>query len=166
MSELFYKNAVQRPLKRHTSPGSLTEKKNVILHITDGATAAGAIAWFENPASQVSAHFVIDRDGTITQLASIAAVTWHARNFNRRSIGIEHVGTAKLPCTHEQYQKSAVLIAWCCQQAGIPCDREHVRTHYECSPESGHVGCCTAALDPDKVVALAQDILLTIGLPA
>ena len=37
----------------------------VILHVTAGESAAGCLNWFANPASQVSAHYVIDRNGDI-----------------------------------------------------------------------------------------------------
>jgi N-acetyl-anhydromuramyl-L-alanine amidase AmpD len=37
----------------------------ICLHITAGATASSAIGWFKNPSSEVSSHYVIDRDGTI-----------------------------------------------------------------------------------------------------
>jgi N-acetyl-anhydromuramyl-L-alanine amidase AmpD len=39
--------------------------KALVLHVTQGESAAGCINWFKNPAAQVSSHFVLDRDGTI-----------------------------------------------------------------------------------------------------
>lgn len=37
----------------------------IILHVTGGPSAASAINWFSNPASHVSSHYVVDRDGDI-----------------------------------------------------------------------------------------------------
>lgn len=48
----------------------------ICLHITDGDTAAGAISWFHNPQSQVSAHYVVDRAGTIWQVVAEADSAW------------------------------------------------------------------------------------------
>jgi len=48
----------------------------IVEHITDGETAAGAIGWFHSPASQVSAHYVVDRDGAIYQVVAEADTAW------------------------------------------------------------------------------------------
>lgn len=37
----------------------------ICLHVTAGASASSAIGWFSNPASQVSSHYVLDRNGDI-----------------------------------------------------------------------------------------------------
>jgi len=63
----------------------------IVWHYTAGPTAASAIAWLCNPDAKASAHFVIDRDGTITQLVSCADAAWHAgvSSVNRATIGVE-----------------------------------------------------------------------------
>ncbi len=69
----------------------------VILHYTDMATAEAAIDWLCNPEAQVSSHYVVAEDGTITQLVDEADRAWHAgvscwqgeTDVNSRSIGIE-----------------------------------------------------------------------------
>lgn len=130
----------------------------MVLHITEGSTAAGAIATFRASVApnRVSAHFVIDRTGQITQLLDIRETAWHASQANAHSIGIEHAAIAgRLLATEEQYAASAALVKWCCDQMGVPVDRAHVRTHNEASPRDGHVLCCTGALDPDEVVRRA-----------
>lgn len=107
--------------------------------------------------NRVSAHFVIDRDGTVYQLLDLSDTGWHASQVNAQSIGIEHAAISDtLLATPLQYKASAKLIAWLCEQLSIPCDRDHIKTHYEASPKDGHVKCCSGALDPDKVVALAK----------
>ena len=69
----------------------------LILHYTGMASADAAIGWLADPASRVSAHYVIDEDGTITQMVAEARRAWHAgvscwageRDMNSASIGIE-----------------------------------------------------------------------------
>lgn len=76
----------------------------LVLHYTAGTTAAGAINWFKNPAAQASAHLVLERDGSVTQMMPFNKVAWHAgksswnglEGFNRHSIGIEIVNAGKL----------------------------------------------------------------------
>lgn len=162
-SPILYPKAKWTPLTDHSSPGTIEQRNTVVLHITDGSTAAGAIAWFRQSKApnRVPAHFVIDRNGNVTQLLDIRETAWHASQANAHSIGIEHAAIAgKLMATEEQYQSSAELVAWCCQQMGVPCDRAHVRTHNEASPRDGHVQCCTGALDPDEVVRRAALLMV------
>jgi N-acetyl-anhydromuramyl-L-alanine amidase AmpD len=47
----------------------------IVDHITDG-TYASAVNWLCDPASQVSAHFVIAQDGRVTQLVDVADKAW------------------------------------------------------------------------------------------
>jgi N-acetyl-anhydromuramyl-L-alanine amidase AmpD len=161
----IYPGAKLHLLKNHSAPGDIKNRKMVVLHITQGSTAAGAIATFESSVSphRVSAHFVIDRDGTITQLVDLMDTAWHASQVNSKSVGIEHVAhVAQAPfkdvalATEAQYQASAKLVAWLCEELLIPISRGYVRTHNEVSPGDHHPQCCTGALDPDRVVKDAQ----------
>lgn len=71
----------------------------IILHYTGMATGAAALARLCDPASQVSAHYVVEEDGRVLQLVPEARRAWHAgRSFwagetdmNSASIGIEIV---------------------------------------------------------------------------
>jgi N-acetyl-anhydromuramyl-L-alanine amidase AmpD len=160
----LYPKAVWRPLLDHSYPGTLAQRNLIVLHITDGPTAAGAISWFQQSKhpDRLSAHFVIDRDGTIYQLLPLEDTGFHASQVNSRSVGIEHAAIAgTLLATEEQYQASAELVAWLCALAKIPRDRAHVQTHHEASPADHHDLCCTGALDPDRVVREA----VALGLP-
>jgi N-acetyl-anhydromuramyl-L-alanine amidase AmpD len=159
MSLVLYPDAKWEPLVDHSAPGLLSNRNLIILHITEGSSAASAIATFRASVHphRVSAHFVIDRDGTVYQLVDLNDTTWHASQVNSRSVGIEHAATAEgLAATEEQYVASSKLVAWLCGVLKIPCDRTHVKSHNEASPTDGHVLCCTGGLDPDKVVTLAQ----------
>lgn len=69
-------------------------------HWIGSGTYAGAISWFKNCSSSVSAHFVVRAsDGQITQVVRVADTAWHAGVFavNQRSIGVEHEVTAANP---------------------------------------------------------------------
>lgn len=69
----------------------------------------------------VSAHYVVDRSGTVYRLVSEKNVAWHAggsimpspdnrRNVNSFSIGIELIATDKSGFTDAQYKSLAYLI--------------------------------------------------------
>lgn len=81
-----------RPSPNKSSRGG-AKATTLVWHYTAGKTGRGAIDWLCNPDAKASAHFVIDRDGTITQLVSCADAAWHAGNnaINKTSIGVEVV---------------------------------------------------------------------------
>lgn len=155
---ILYPAAKWKPLTGHSSPGTLAQRNLVVLHITAGSTMEGAFNTFQGSIAphRVSAHFIIDRDGTVYQLLSISETAWHASAVNGHSIGIENVAVpGKLMATEAQYAASAALVRWLCEQMKVPADRTHVRSHNEASPADGHTLCCSGALDPDRVVAMA-----------
>lgn len=69
----------------------------LLLHYTGMVSAERAVAWLADPASGVSCHYVIDREGRITQMVDEQMRAWHAgasawagaTDINSRSIGIE-----------------------------------------------------------------------------
>ncbi len=69
-------------------------------------------------ALQVSAHFLIERDGQVTQFVSCRERAWHAgvscfdgrEGCNDFSLGIELEGTDELPYSDAQYQALVRLI--------------------------------------------------------
>ncbi len=71
----------------------------VVLHYTGMPTAEEALARLCDPAAKVSAHYMIDEDGTVTALVPEAKRAWHAgsaywrgiTDVNSASIGIELV---------------------------------------------------------------------------
>ena len=66
---------------------------------------------------EVSAHFLIRRDGTLVQYVPVDARAWHAGkstfagrdNCNDYSIGIELEGTDERPYTRKQYRRLVAL---------------------------------------------------------
>ncbi len=99
--------------------GPLRSPTLLVMHYTAGFTAASAIAALTGRAKKVSAHLVIDRDGTVTQLAPLNVVTWHAgpsswkgrKLCNSFSIGIELVNCGPVLERADSKPNKPVLIA-------------------------------------------------------
>ncbi|MFI0238581.1 N-acetylmuramoyl-L-alanine amidase [Streptomyces sp. NPDC016845] len=108
---------------------------HVVIHVTQ-ETYADTVKIFQNPAKQVSAHYLVrSADGHIAQLVREKDIAWHAGNwdYNTRSIGIEHEGWVDKPAyfTDAMYEASAALTASVCARYGVPMDREHIIGHIE-----------------------------------
>jgi N-acetylmuramoyl-L-alanine amidase len=104
----------------------------VVLHATaDKGNEAGAEGWMRNPASQVSAHLHIRRDGTVVRLVSDQRRAWHAgtsrwrgrMNVNDFSFGWElaNRNDGREPYTEAQYRALITLAVHYIAQ-GIPLD--------------------------------------------
>lgn len=107
----------------------------VVIHVMQGSYN-GAISWFQNPDSNVSAHYLMRAsDGDITQMVRDKDIGWHAGNwtYNTRSIGIEHEGFVSDPSwfTPTVYSTSARLTRYLSLKYGFPRDRNHVIGHVE-----------------------------------
>lgn len=61
----------------------------------------------------VSAHFLVDRDGTIYRLMPEEKMARHAIGLNHVAIGVENVGgLPKVPLTEKQAVANAELVRW------------------------------------------------------
>jgi N-acetylmuramoyl-L-alanine amidase len=84
---------------RSPNVSGMMEPSGVIMHYTAGFTAKSAINTLTSSAAKVSAHLVIDWDGTITQLVPFNRIAWHAgpsklagrTGCNNFTIGFEFV---------------------------------------------------------------------------
>lgn len=91
IADLASPNFDERP------PGSPIDM--LVLHYTGMRTAAEALARLTDPESKVSAHYLVEEDGTVVRLVAEEMRAWHAgvafwrgaTNINARSIGIEVV---------------------------------------------------------------------------
>ena len=96
----------------------------VTVHTTQGSYA-GAISWFQNSTSNVSAHYVIrSSDGQVTQMVRNAHTAWHVRNQNSYTLGIEHEGWVNNSSwyTDAMYSASAALVRnFCSKYSAIVC---------------------------------------------
>ncbi|MFB7165565.1 N-acetylmuramoyl-L-alanine amidase [Streptomyces sp. NPDC056242] len=106
----------------------------VIIHVTQGSYQ-GTLKVFMDPWHGAAAHYVVRKDGHIAQMIRELDVAFHAGNkdFNERSVGIEHEGFVDRPAdfTDAMYASSARLTAGICRRYGIPVDRKHIIGHVE-----------------------------------
>src|SRR5690242_19589368 len=85
------------PATKNTTPFAAGSLDTIIIHYTAGGSAESSIKSLTDPTVQASAHLVVGRDGSITQLVPFNIVSWHAGpsqygtrvGFNQYSIGIE-----------------------------------------------------------------------------
>ncbi|MGW2106901.1 N-acetylmuramoyl-L-alanine amidase [Streptomyces sp. NPDC001948] len=106
----------------------------VVIHVTQGSYRS-AVKVFQDPGHGAAAHYVVRKDGHVTQMIRELDVAFHAgnRSYNERSVGIEHEGFVDRPqdFTAAMYGASARLTAAICGRYGIPVDREHIIGHVE-----------------------------------
>ncbi|MFJ4327810.1 N-acetylmuramoyl-L-alanine amidase [Streptomyces tricolor] len=106
----------------------------VVVHVTQGGYAS-AVKVFQDPEHGAAAHYIVRKDGRVTQLIRELDVAFHAgnREYNERSVGIEHEGFVEdaSSFTDAMYTASARLTAAICERYGIPVDREHIIGHVE-----------------------------------
>lgn len=77
--------------------GARLDPVGIVMHYTAGWTTAGDINTLADSSRQVSAHFVVGRDGVITQIVPTNRVAWHAgpsayngfKGLNNHFLGIE-----------------------------------------------------------------------------
>jgi N-acetylmuramoyl-L-alanine amidase len=103
----------------------------IVIHHTASNNGAGDLAHLRDPKAEVSAHYMLDRDGKIYQLVNDQKRAWHAgkselhgvpTDVNGRSIGIEIVndGSGKTPFTEAQYKSLTQLVGYLKQEYKVP----------------------------------------------
>ena len=86
-------------------------------------------------ALNVSAHFLVDRDGTIYRLMPENTMARHVIGLNHCAIGVENVGgTDKTPLTREQLRSNIYLVRYLTEKYNI----EYLIGHYEYPLFDGH----------------------------
>lgn len=118
-----YPGAIWNPAYWGNYSNNWNSDTAVIIHSTEGSYAS-AIAWFQDPNAEVSAHYVIRQsDGQITQMVRERDTAWHAAWHNDYSIGIEHEAVAAdaSSWTNAMIQASAALVRDICADRGIDC---------------------------------------------
>lgn len=148
----------------------------VVIHVTEGF-AASVISWFNDPAAEVSAHYMVEKDGTIVAFVHEEDEAWaqgrvdHPTaavvrerptvNPNAYCIAIEHEGDGTHELTDAQRASSITLIREICARWNIPVDRRHIIGHHEIySPKT-----CPGAIDVDRLVgeAAAPNVPVTFS---
>ncbi len=110
-------------------PGDVTI---IVIHTTEG-TYQSAIDWFADPASQVSAHYIVSKTGEITQMVHEKDKAWHVLASNSYTIGIEHEGMIEDSnwVTEPMLDASAQLCCYLLKKWQIPATRDHIKGHVE-----------------------------------
>jgi len=133
----------------------------LILHADAGKSDAGTIHWLQDPASKVSYHYLIGRDGKVYQFVPDARTAWHAgvstfegvANCNEYTLGIafanDQLGEA---FTAAQLDSGVVLVTGRCLAHNIKLTR--ITTHAVVAPGRKH--------DPGPLFPL-NDFLARIG---
>ena len=114
--------------------------KIIVLHYTAGGTFKSNFDYFnkvrienareynkKQSALNVSAHYLVDRDGTIYNLVDDTLFARHTIGLNYCAIGIENVGSKTNPLTEAQVISNAKLIRHLKSRYGI----EYVIGHCE-----------------------------------
>jgi N-acetyl-anhydromuramyl-L-alanine amidase AmpD len=76
--------------------GDMKIVRGIIVHQTGGSTAASSLESYKNPRAN-GAHFLIERDGTIYQTASLYKKTWHVGQLKARCLLEQRCTPVELP---------------------------------------------------------------------
>ncbi|MBU1373365.1 MAG: peptidoglycan recognition protein family protein [Bacteroidetes bacterium] len=106
--------------------------KIIVLHYTEGGNILSNFNYFNHVKIEnerkigknqsklnVSAHYLIDRDGKIYHLVPDTVFARHTIGLNYCAIGIENIGSNKEPLTNQQIQSNAKLIRKLCSKFRI-----------------------------------------------
>lgn len=128
--------------------------KGIVLHSTEGWD--GGVPTLVKPSREASAHFGVERDGTIIQMVLEKDIAWHGGSTsNDWTIGIEVAGFTVRPQGYSnsgkiqvgnsiqedigfsdvQIKELAKLVANLTKKYDIPIDRQHIFGH-------AHTGSC------------------------
>ncbi len=107
---------------------SIRKPQFIILHHTDQESCEQTYKTFTTERTQVSAHYVICEDGTITQMLNDYLRAWHAgrgkwftiTDMNSISLGIEIDNDGKEEFSEDQIQALIWLLGKLTKQYGIP----------------------------------------------
>jgi len=113
----------------------------VVLHYTAMPSCADALERLCDPAAEVSAHYLIDADGTVLSLVDEGARAWHAGagdwggagDVNSRSIGIELANTGREPFAEPQMAALERLLAGVLERHEL--SPEAVIAHSDMAPD-------------------------------
>lgn len=126
MGELVHRHCPSPNCNARRLPVSM-----VVLHYTGMATMAEALERLTDPAAEVSAHYLIDEDGTVIRLVDESQRAWHAgksfwrgiTDVNSASVGIELVNPGHefgyRPFPDDQMRALLPLLAAIMERHGI-----------------------------------------------
>ena len=130
--------------QRHNDPKATDlaiAPRVIVLHYTGGGSAKATRGYFDNVrieasrpalakggAVNVSAHYLVDRDGTIYRLQDETRFARHCIGMNHIAIGVENVGdTKRWPLTDAQVAANVALVRDLARRFSIT----HLLGHHE-----------------------------------
>ena len=131
-----YARALARPAHKSNFTYSRRERsydiRRIVVHVAEGGFSS-TINWFKNSSANVSAHYVVARNGRIAQCVKHKNIGWHSGSWkvNCHSIGIEHAGYGRYKSTWSRamYRASARLAGYICRRHDIPVNNKHIVPH-------------------------------------
>ena len=142
-----FPGAIWRPSPNKEPRPSNAKVDTVVLHATGGALEP-SLNWLLNPRSQVSAHYLIAKDGRIFQLVNERERAWHAGesrmpppdnrwNVNDFSVGIEleNADDGRDPYPSAQIETLVRLLKHLIKRYNVP--RRNVVTHAQIAVPKG-----------------------------
>ncbi|QRK13586.1 N-acetylmuramoyl-L-alanine amidase [Archangium violaceum] len=117
---------------------------SIILHHTASNNVSSDLATLTKKGTDVSAHYLIGKDGTIYHLVDDKMAAWHAGksslhgdtspSVNARSIGIEitNDGSGKTPFTEAQYRALEKLVPYLAKTYNVP--MKNILGHKDVAP--------------------------------
>jgi N-acetylmuramoyl-L-alanine amidase len=92
------------PFMQSPNMGGSVQHKFLVMHFTAGRSAKESVDWLTSKNAKASAHVIIGRDGSVTQLVPFDRVAWHAgassweglEGMNKFSLGIEMDNAGRL----------------------------------------------------------------------
>jgi len=129
------------PSPNHSQPKGY-KYEAIVDHIMSG-TLLGTDSWFADPASGVSSHFGVGKNGEIHQYVDLAYPAWangvvnkpnwplySGVNPNYYTVSIEHEGESGDVMPEAQYQSTLALHRWLIETLGISVSRDSIIGHY------------------------------------
>jgi hypothetical protein len=151
----------------HASGRSGHRPEALVIHVMEG-TMESTLSWFRSPASKVSSHYGVSREGEVVQYVRDEDTAWHAGrvlrptaemvlerpgvNPNLWTIGIEHEGGANQEPTSAQLAASAELMKMLSDRWNIPLDLRHVIPHRAIYAEKT----CPGRIEVGTLISLAR----------
>lgn len=152
-----HRGAIWRPSpnqsSRSSGGGSPVDPAMIVIHTCEGSYS-GCWGWLTNPGSGVSAHYVVNSDGSeVSQLVRESSKAWHVGatydcdhnggtdcwrtgdSTNQFTVGIEHAGYgSQSSWAAGLIARSAQLVCDIAADWDIPIDRYHVVGHGQLQP--------------------------------
>jgi N-acetylmuramoyl-L-alanine amidase len=135
----------ERPSPNHGPRSAGAAIDMLVLHYTGMPTASGALDRLCDPATEVSAHYVVDEDGTVWRLVAEDRRAWHAgrafwkgeTDINSRSIGIELVNPGHGPDYRSFPEPQMAALIRLCREILVrhPIPSHRVLGHSDVAPD-------------------------------